>query len=79
MRSGWTRHVFLRSIYRPVPTSDELAHKALIKIAEFANDMSDHRPYTTGDISKAFARALSPQSPVLTYLNSCHALGRCCV
>jgi hypothetical protein len=28
---------------------DELAHKALIKISEFENDMGDHRPHTMGD------------------------------
>jgi hypothetical protein len=30
-------------------TGDKLAHKALIKIAIFINDMGDHRPCTTGD------------------------------
>jgi hypothetical protein len=29
-------------------TGDELAHKSLIKIAEFENDMGDHRPHTMG-------------------------------
>jgi hypothetical protein len=28
---------------------DEISHKALIKIADFANDMGDHRPDTMGD------------------------------
>jgi hypothetical protein len=30
-------------------SGDELAHKALIKISEFENDMGDHRPHTMGD------------------------------
>jgi hypothetical protein len=39
-----TEHLHARA-----DTGDELAHKALIKIAEFTNDMGDHRPYTSGD------------------------------